>query len=373
MVVEGKDHGSTSSTYGQGMVSLAKQPGGENMPYSFQRGVNLGGWLSQYGRANPRHFDTFITEDDVSRIASWGMDHVRLPLDYPLIEDDAHPGQYQESGLQHIDRCVNWCQTRGLGLILDLHRAPGYSFGTLDSNSLFDSQEDQDRYLALWRFLARRYREVDEGLQLELLNEVVEPTSARWNTLAHRAIAAIRSVDSSRTIIFGGNHYSSVDELQNISLVPDDDHVVYTFHFYKPHLFTHQRAGWSAISRAYNREISYPGDFPDLQAFIHHHPEFQVSQTEHQGRLDASLLQELLEPARRFMQKTRKPLYCGEYGVIDQAPLASRINWHKDLVFLLNEMGIGHAVWSYKGMNFPLIEDDGTPVSQELIDIVASF
>lgn len=53
----------------------------------FQAGVNLGGWISQYHRLDPAHFDRFILKPDVQRIASWGMDHVRLPVDYPVLED----------------------------------------------------------------------------------------------------------------------------------------------------------------------------------------------------------------------------------------------------------------------------------------------
>jgi|LSQX01.3.fsa_nt_gb aryl-phospho-beta-D-glucosidase BglC (GH1 family) len=47
----------------------------------FKAGVNLGGWISQYHQANKEHFDSFITEADIARIAGWGMDHVRLPMD----------------------------------------------------------------------------------------------------------------------------------------------------------------------------------------------------------------------------------------------------------------------------------------------------
>ena len=46
----------------------------------YKAGVNLGGWISQFRQAKKEHFDSFITEEDIKQIASWGMDHVRLPL-----------------------------------------------------------------------------------------------------------------------------------------------------------------------------------------------------------------------------------------------------------------------------------------------------
>ena len=61
----------------------------------FKAGVNLGGWISQYREAKKEHFDSFITEADIELIAGWGMDHVRLPIDYMVLEDDDRPFEYR--------------------------------------------------------------------------------------------------------------------------------------------------------------------------------------------------------------------------------------------------------------------------------------
>ena len=47
----------------------------------YMRGVNLGGWLSQFDAPTKEHFETFITEADIRRIAGMGLDHVRVPVD----------------------------------------------------------------------------------------------------------------------------------------------------------------------------------------------------------------------------------------------------------------------------------------------------
>ena len=49
----------------------------------FQKGVNLGGWISQFDRYDTVHFDTFITRADIEEIAGIGFDHVRVPVDAP--------------------------------------------------------------------------------------------------------------------------------------------------------------------------------------------------------------------------------------------------------------------------------------------------
>lgn len=99
----------------------------------FQHGVNLGGWLSQCVATTEEHFNGFITAADIDNIAAMGFDHVRLPVDYNWIEDEA--GNPIESGLKHIDDCIRWCEARGLNVLLDLHKAFGYTFDPLDVNA----------------------------------------------------------------------------------------------------------------------------------------------------------------------------------------------------------------------------------------------
>ncbi len=50
----------------------------------FMRGINLDGWLSQYAEYDDVHFRAFVTESDIAQIASWGLDHVRLPVECPV-------------------------------------------------------------------------------------------------------------------------------------------------------------------------------------------------------------------------------------------------------------------------------------------------
>ena len=52
----------------------------------FYKGVNLGGWFSQCDYSRER-LDTFITEPDFAKIAGWGFDHVRIPIDYNVIQN----------------------------------------------------------------------------------------------------------------------------------------------------------------------------------------------------------------------------------------------------------------------------------------------
>ena len=66
-----------------------------------QKGVNLGGRFSQCDHSKDR-YDNFIKEDDFAVIKSWGADHVRLPIDYELLEKE--DGSPDESGYERLKK-----------------------------------------------------------------------------------------------------------------------------------------------------------------------------------------------------------------------------------------------------------------------------
>jgi len=333
----------------------------------YMAGVNIGGWISQC-RYNYEHHDSFIGADDFKKIADFGFDHVRLPLDYQVIENDDAPGKYIERGFAYIDFALDECKKNGLGLVIDLHHAPGYSFHTLDKNLLFTDEDMQNRFIAIWTAIASRYISEGNNLVFELLNEVVEKTSDPWNVLSTKTIAAIRAIDKTRVIIVGGNHYNSITAMKDLPNY-NDANVVYNFHYYLPFVLTHQKGSWTHL-KDLKTNVTYPA-----KGSLYEQADIETGGS---GKEYAALdevnqthLEDLLKPALDFIAERKiSRLYCGEYGVIDLADVESRENWHKDFCELLVKYNIGRAVWSYKGMNFKMIERDGEKVSDALIKAV---
>lgn len=340
-------------------------------PMGLKAGVNLGGWLSQYPAYDHIHFQSFIHETDLRQIASWGMDHVRLPVDYPVIEDESATGKLSESGKRYLLEGLSWAHDNGLKVILDLHKAPGYAFDALSESSMFGSRALQERFLRLWQELAELCKPVRDGLIFELLNEIVLPESAPWNSLAAEAVQTIRQVDEQRVLVIGGNYYNAADQLDKLELM-EDPNILYTFHFYEPLPVTHQKCYWHAGLKEYDRALSYPGEATGLGDFLAAHPEHSGSLKPFVGQyFDKNWVRRALQPAVDFTRQTGKTVFCGEYGVIDRADSQTRRNWNRDLVAVLNETGIGHTYWSYKQMDFGLVGADGRVLDEKLVEIVS--
>ena len=62
-------------------------------------------------------------------------------------------------------------------------------------------------------------------------------------------------------------------------------------------------------------------------------------------------------------------LYCGEFGVIDQAPQPDTLRWFKDVKKVFAENHIGGAVWTYKEKDFGLIGEHYDSIRGEVISL----
>lgn len=99
--------------------------------------------------------------------------------------------------------------------------------------------------------------------------------------------------------------------------------------------------------------------------------DLQKKLNEGRERMDAGYVRAFLQPAKDFVLEHDLPLYCGEYGVIDFADCESRANWTRDVANFCLEYGIGRALWSYKGMNFTMLNKEGKALHEGLIQAAA--
>lgn len=73
-----------------------------------------------------KHWDTWISETDLDSVVSYGLNTIRVPVGYWIVESLVQYGEhFPQGGLQYLDRLVGWAADRGLYVILDLHGTPG--------------------------------------------------------------------------------------------------------------------------------------------------------------------------------------------------------------------------------------------------------
>ena len=337
----------------------------------FMHGVNLGGWFSQCDYSEDR-YDNFIKEEDFKVIAGWGLDHVRLPIDYELVEDN--DGNPLEKGYERIAKAIEWCKANNLNMILDLHKTLGYSFDPGHKESgFFDNEELQERFYLLWENLAKRYAtsfdDSKNEICFELLNEVTDQSYCKkWNTIARTCIERIRKIAPTIKILVGSYWNNSLAAVKDLD-EPYDENIVYNFHCYEPLVFTHQGAYWIE---------KMPEDFrfPLKSKFSDY-----IKMTEEKcGQIgttftsfapeavpDVSYFETIFAEAVEVAEQRGVLLYCGEYGVIEKVSPEETIEWYKLISTVFDKHGIGRAAWSYKEMDFGIADSRWDGARKELL------
>ena len=249
------------------------------------RGMGLGGWMLQEGymlelpkfgaqRVIRQHIAELIGQDktqafytawldhhttkaDIDAMGAWGFNSIRLPMHYALytlpVEDEPVKGRqtWIEDGFRRTDALIAWAKANGMVVILDLHAAPGgqgndLSIADRDPSkpSLWEDPAAQDKLVALWEQLARRYKDEPAVAAYDLINEpnwgfadradvhgCKETGNAPLRALLERTTRAIRRIDPRHMIVLEGNCWGS-----NYAGVLDaglwDDNLVLSFHKY---------------------------------------------------------------------------------------------------------------------------------------------
>jgi len=333
------------------------------MAFDLQRGTNISSWLSQ-SKARGAERRNFFLRSDVQRIADWGFDHLRLPIDESQMWDEQ--GRPEPEAFELMESAINWSLEAGLKVIVDLHIIRCHGFFQSTEPELFTNPEKAEVFADLWRQLSARLKHHPlDKVAYELLNEPIAKVSADWNRVARVAHQAIRELEPERIIVLGSNKWNSVftyDELD----VPDDRNLLLTFHFYQPMLLTHHQAWWTPEGKIYSGPVQYPGT-PIAPANL---PQLDLSKA---GRLTpaeiaalnlpydrAAMVRDMARPLAIARSKNL-PIYCGEFGVIKLAPHEYRLAWYRDIASVFHELGIAWANWDYKAKNaeFGLIDAAG--------------
>jgi endoglucanase len=296
------------------MVSMGTPP-----PPRLRRGINFGNVLDVAPGSEPGFR---LTEPHIDTVVSAGFDTVRLPVRWSAHAQPEPPFAIAPAFLARVDRTVGRALARGLNVVLNIHHyhelcgAPA---------------RHSDRFIALWRQIASWFADRPSRLCFELLNEPRDPmTPGQWNALLGPTLAAVRESNQDRTVLIGPARMNDLDALPAL-LLPDDDHLLVTIHYYRPFPFTHQGAPWVAGAHQW-LGTTWAGDPAARDAVTRD-----------------------LASVADWAAARGRPLFIGEFGAYDRADLASRVRWTGWVRSEAERLGMGWAYWEF-GTDFGVFE-----------------
>jgi len=332
-----------------------------------RHGINLSGWFAQV--YDPRgytkeHFETWTTAQDIALIKSMGFDHVRLSVNPEPMFSRRHGFEIAPESLGYPDAAIKMILAQDLAVVIDLH--PESSFkGRLSSEDAF-----VEEFGDFWRALAKHLSTLDpERVFFEILNEPELRDHYRWYGVQAKLAGAIREGAPQHTIIAAGANWSADDELVFIDPLRDPN-IIYNFHFYEPHLFTHQGATWGSPYWPHVRGLKYPSDRGNAEKVADAVPEAinKLFVTRYgldhwdATRIDAEIVQ-----VAAWAKRWNVPVVCNEFGVYRKfSDPADRSAWISDVRSSLEKHRMGWTMWDYSGGFGVVTKEGGKAVPDEI-------
>ncbi|HXG92052.1 MAG TPA: cellulase family glycosylhydrolase [Blastocatellia bacterium] len=314
-----------------------------------RRGINTSHWFAQVGGKqgySKQHFDSHTTAEDIALIKAMGFDHIRFSVEpAPMFNTDA-PDQLPAEYLGYIDRAIDLILANGLSVVVDIHPSDEFKKRLADNRFV-------EAFGKFWRAFAHHLSSRDpERVFLEVINEPIVEDPYRWMGIQTKLIAAIREGAPRHTIIATAHRWSGHNEFLFLEPVADKN-VIYNFHFYEPHTFTHQGATWGSPYWPYLKQVPYPSSPEAVAAILP-----TVTNEQARGALieygrqrwNAERIDAEIAKVAAWARKHNAAVTCNEFGVYRKfvAP-ADRTAWIRDVRAALEKYGIGWTMWDYQG------------------------
>ena len=296
-----------------------------------------------------------FSEDDFVMIKELGFNFVRVPMSYFYLGTGPYARTPDPKRLGLLDQAVDLGQKYGIHVMPGFHRAPGYcvtsasQFDTPEKGNLFTDDEELADFVTWWRTLAERYADVPrEALSFNLVNEPVNIDDATFERTFLPAIEAIEAVSPDRLIQVEGSFQfdgATVSLVPAPSSIAHRDNVVNSVHLYHPLQLTHHECPWTDESGVVSSDLEAPR-WP-YQATLKRGAQRELAGDDAK-RWDKEALRGLLQPYLDLSVAGYK-VHVGEMGAYTGVRHDVYLAYAKDVVSLLDEYGLGYALWNFRG------------------------
>ena len=214
--------------------------------------------------------------------------------------------------LARMDEYVHSALDAGLTVIVDEH---DYEFCAKDAATC------RVKLNAFWVQIGERYKDMPNRVVFEMLNEPHEAMSAEvWNAQIKDTLPIIRASNPTRNVIIGPGNWNGIEYLSKLVL-PDDPHLIVTFHYYHPMDFTHQGASWV--------------------------PQYTKLGVAWGTPAEVELLNKELDSVKAWGDANKRPIFLGEFGTMDTGKMADRANWTSAVARGAEARGFSWAYWQF--------------------------
>jgi len=201
-----------------------------------------------------------IREADFALMQQMGFNFVRFPMDYRYFYNPSKRSFDMEK-IAWIDHAIDYGIKYNVHVELCLHTAPGYSVAPDLKDGMDLLTTGRRHFIAIWQFLANRYKDIPNSvLNFNLLNEP-EPTmvfdytgvamNPQFASLMKDTINAVRAVTPDRLIVLDANQRHPMDLF---ALGVSTNNIIQSTHCYMPFSVTHE---------GMENQSQFPANFTD--------------------------------------------------------------------------------------------------------------
>lgn len=310
-----------------------------------QHGINASEWFAQSSDYSVQRLQTYTTLEDIDLMKRLGFDHVRISMDPEIFRCN---GPLEDCDrVKALDEVVSRALSRDLAVIIDLHPNGEYKRQIATTDSAVE------RCGLLWSRIAQHYANNDpERVFFEVMNEPELSDPYRWAGIQQQLASVIRQNAPRHTIIVAGAQYS---DIENLIRLPEftDRNIILNFHYYEPHIFTHQGASWGEPYWIGLKDLPFPATAQQIQDAkskqLDDYARWRLTQYGLNNWNESRIGTDIAFVAE-WAKKRNLPLTCNEFGSYRNFTTPEdRMRWIAAVRKALELNKIGWTMWDYRG------------------------
>lgn len=296
-------------------------------------GWNLGNQLESVTDNVPEETDwgnPVITEKLIQSVKAAGFKSIRIPVSYFAKIDDDKDYTIDSKWLDRVQEVVDYCIKNDLYAVINIH---GDGYNTIDGGWLLCNGKNQTeikkKYKKVWKQIAERFKNYDEHLLFESMNEEFDGSYSEPNKEYYQNINdynqifvdTVRKTGDNNTkrwlIIPGWNtniDYTTgdygfklpTDQYRDKSIDKEEQRIMISVHYYSPWDF----CGWeNCVITQWGNEADDPS---------------KTSTT-----CDETYMKNQLNLMKTTFADKGYPVFIGEYGSIDKTSYDSENEYYR--------------------------------------------